>query len=76
MFCMSLDDIVLHDYFLLDLFLCNVSRDSLEQADMLLNGSYEKDMEKVFATFRIVRKSMIKRGRITVRTCLVVNCTI
>lgn len=40
----------------------------LEQADMLLDGSYQFDMEKVFSTFRIVRKSMIRRGRITVRS--------
>jgi hypothetical protein len=39
---------------------------SFEQADMLLDGSYQSDMEKVFSTFRIVRKSMIKRGRISV----------
>lgn len=39
-----------------------------EQADMLLDGSYQSDMEKVFSTFRIVRKSMIKRGKITVRS--------
>jgi hypothetical protein len=67
MFCMSLNESVLYHN---TLYLMS-SLSSARQADMLLDGSYQSDMEKVFSTFRIVRKSMIRRGRITVRNSLV-----
>jgi hypothetical protein len=64
---MSLNESVLYHYVLHVMSsICSV-----KQADMLLDGSYQSDMEKVFSTFRIVRKSMIRRGRITVRNCLI-----
>ena len=41
-------------------------KDPLLQADMLLDGSYLKDVEKILEAFKVVRRDCIRRGDIKV----------
>lgn len=45
----------------------------VDEADMILDGSYRKDVEKIMDAFKIVRRRLIKEGKIEVHTIVLQN---
>ena len=40
----------------------------LDEADMVLEGSYQKDVEKIMDVFKVVRRRMIREGEVQINT--------
>jgi hypothetical protein len=43
------------------------------EADMLLEGSYKQDVEKIFDVFKVLRRRTMKKLDMKVRTCVQYN---